>query len=132
MAISTVNYRDTIFEHPNLSKIVGVPTYETLHLLHNEIKSNAMAVHSNLGGGQHGYLRLVISPTAYALLNNATFVCQVHPGNLVTHITASRHVKEKLKFQYDENLQVLHETRGLERALSSNLYWPPKQYTSQP
>ena len=132
MAIYTTNYRKIIFEHPNLSKIMGVPTYDTIHLLHNEIKSNTMAVHSNLRGGQHGYLRLVISPTAYALLNNATFVCQVHPGNLITHITASRHAQEELKFQYDENLQVFHETRGLEQALSSNLYWPSKQDTSQP
>ena len=96
---------------------MGAPTYETLHILNNEIKSNAMAVHSNLGGGQHGYLRLVISPTAYALLNNTNFFCQVHPENLITPITATRQAQEKLKFQYDENLRVFHETRGLERAL---------------
>ena len=132
MAISTVNYRDAIFEHTDLSKIIGFPTYETLHLLHNKIKSNAMAVHSNLGGGQHGYLRLVISPPAYALLNNTNFVCQVHPENLITPIMATPQAQEKLKFQYDENLRVFHETRGLEQALSSNLYWPSKQDTSQP
>ena len=104
MTISTVNYLGTIFEHPDLNKIIGVPTYETLHLLHNKIKSNAMAVHSNLGGGQHGYLRLVTSLTTYALLNKTTFVCQIHPENLITHITASRHAQEELKFQYKENL----------------------------
>ena len=60
--ISTINYRETIFEHPDLTKITGVPTYETLHLLHNKIKANVMAVHYNLGGGQHNYLGLV-APT---------------------------------------------------------------------
>ena len=54
MEISTINYRKTIFEHPHLSKIVGIPTYETLNLLHRNNISNAMAVHSSLGGGQHG------------------------------------------------------------------------------
>ena len=73
---------------------MGVPTYETLHLLYNEIKSNAMAVHSNLGGGQHGHIGLVFSLTTYDLLTNTPFVCQVHPGNLIIPIAATRHAKE--------------------------------------
>ena len=66
MTISTVKYRRTIFEHPNLTKIIGVPTYDTLHLLHNKIKSNTISFYSNLGGGQNGYLGLVVRPTAYS------------------------------------------------------------------
>ena len=73
MTISTVNYRKTIFKHPDWSKILGLLTYETLHILHNEIKSNALAVYSNLGDGQHGYLSLVFRPTAYSLLTNTPF-----------------------------------------------------------
>ena len=61
----TINYREKIFEHPELSKIMGVWTYETLHLLHNEIVSNAMEDHSNLGGRQHVYLGLVDSLTDF-------------------------------------------------------------------
>ena len=76
-----------------------------------------MAVHSNPGGGKHGYLILVTSPTDYALLTNNPFVRQVHPENLITPISATHHAQEELKFQYDENLRVFHETRGLERAL---------------
>ena len=56
-----------MFELPNLSKIIGVPTYGTLHLLHNEIKPNTMVVHSNIGCGQHVYLVLLVLLTAYAL-----------------------------------------------------------------
>ena len=81
MTISTINYRETIFEHPDLTKITGVPTYETLHLLHNKIKANAMAVHSNFGGGQHRYLGLVVIHNAYALITNTPFVLPVHPVN---------------------------------------------------
>ena len=91
MTISTVNYRETIFDHPNLTKITGVPTYETLHLLHNKIKSNKMVVHSNLKGGQHGYLGLVVILNANSLLTNTPFVCQFHPGNLIIPIADTRH-----------------------------------------
>ena len=83
---------------------MGVPIYETLHLLHNEIKSNAMTVHSNIGGRQHGYFSLVVRPTAYALLTNTPFVCQDYPGNLIVPIAATLHAQEELKRQYDENL----------------------------
>ena len=117
MTISTVNYHDTIFEHPKLTKITGISTYETLHLLHNKIKSNAMSVLSNLGGWQHGYLRLVASPTNYYLLTNTPFVLQDHLLNLRIPIPATLHAKEEMKRQYDEILRVFHKTRGVERAL---------------
>ena len=97
MTIFAVNYRETIFEHTNLTKITGVPNYKTLHLLHNEINVNAMAVHSNLGSGQHGYLKLVVIPTAYALLVNNPFVRQVHTGDLRIPIVDTHHAQEEPK-----------------------------------
>ena len=100
---------------------MGVPIYDTLYLLHNKIKSNAMTVHSNLGGGQHGYLGLVVSPTAYALPTKTPFVFQVHTGNFIIPIAATRHAQEELKHQYEKNLRVFHETRGVERALIKKL-----------
>ena len=90
MTIPTVNYRETIFEHTNLTKIIGFLTYDTLHLLHSKIKSNAISVHSNIGSGQHGYLSLVLRPTAYALLKTI-LVRPVHPGTLVIAAVATRH-----------------------------------------
>ena len=117
MNISTVNHYETIFKNPDLTKITGVPTYETLHLLHNKIKANAMEVHSNIGGVQHGYLDLVVIPTDYTLLINIPFVRQLCPGNLSILIAATHHVHEELKCQYDKNIQVLHETSGVERSL---------------
>ena len=56
---------------------MGVPTYETLNLLHNKIKANAMVVHFNLGGRKQGYLRLVASPNAHALLTNTPFFLKI-------------------------------------------------------
>ena len=121
MKISTINYRETIFEHPDLNKITGVPTYKNLHLLHNEINANAMEVHSNLGDRQHGYLGLVFNLKAYELLTNTPFVSQVHKGNIIIPVAATPHSQEELKRQYDKNLQVFHKTRGMEQALIQKL-----------
>ena len=63
-----------------------------------------MAVHYNIRGGQHGYLRLVVSLNGYALLANTPSVCQVRSGNLSIPIAATCHTQEELKRQYDENL----------------------------
>ena len=107
MTISTVNYREKIFDHPDLTKITGVPTYETLHLLHNEIKANTMAVQSNLGSGQHGYLGLVFILTYYVLLTNTPFVLQVYPGKLRIPIAVTCHAQEELKRQYEKKPIIL-------------------------
>ena len=94
MTISNINYCETIFEHPDLTKITGVLTYETLHLLHNDIKDTAMAVHSNIRDGRHGYLGLVVRPNAYALLTNTSFVCQFHSGKLIVPVAVTHHTQE--------------------------------------
>ena len=59
--------------------------------------------------------------TAYVLLTKTTFFCQVHPRNLVIPTAATCHAQEELKCQYDENLRVFHETRGVEQALIKKL-----------
>lgn len=50
MSIAAINYRETFFPVKDLSRIIGIPTYETLHTMHLELKTNSTSVHSNLGG----------------------------------------------------------------------------------
>ena len=56
-----INYKDTIFERANLTPICGETTFEALHTLWKEIKANAKAVYSNIRGGAHVHLGLVIT-----------------------------------------------------------------------
>ena len=71
MSASSTNYRETVFAHHDLTRIHGEPSFSDLKLLTREIKANAMAVHSTLGGGAHGHLGLVLTPAQYALLSPA-------------------------------------------------------------
>ena len=57
----SINYKRTLFEKANLTPIHGKPTFETLHKLQNEIKANAKSIYSNLGGGAHDHLSLVLN-----------------------------------------------------------------------
>ena len=58
---SSVNYKDSYFKHPVLTTIRREPTYETLYYLKNKLKANASSVPTTLGGGNHGYLGMVLT-----------------------------------------------------------------------
>jgi hypothetical protein len=117
MSIAAINYRETFFPVKDLTRIIGIPTYETLHTMHLELKTNSTSVHSNLGGGQFGHLGLVISPTRYAMESNAPYVRPAHPGELVIAAADTRHVQDAHERNYKEQLRTFHETHNVEIAL---------------
>jgi hypothetical protein len=65
MSISHVNYRESYFQHPTLTKINGDPTYASFAKLERECKANGKSVSTTLGGGLQGHLGLVCSTAAY-------------------------------------------------------------------
>ena len=77
-----VNYQETLFPKPDLTRILNIPTYDALHQMQLELNSNALTVHSNLVGGTHGHLGILIANTKYATLSPVVYVPPVHPGIL--------------------------------------------------
>ena len=59
--LSSINYKDTLFERAKLTPIRGEPTSKTLHKLRNEIKAYVKAVYSNIRGGAHGHIGIVLN-----------------------------------------------------------------------
>ena len=78
-----IDYENTVFEHADLTKITGVPTYESLKVIKDKCAANASLLDSTLGGGAHGLAGLVFPATEYALLSPIPFVRPVAPGPLV-------------------------------------------------
>ena len=115
-APAVINYRDA-FPIPDLTRIIGIPTFETLHQLANELKQNASSVYSNLGGGAHGHLGLLLSPQMYALISNVPYNRPAHPGRLIIPANATRHAAALQERTWKEELRVFHEVRGVEQAL---------------
>ena len=96
--------------------------YDTLHLLKNEIKANAISIHSNLGGGQHRHLVLVISLEVYGHVANVAYTLPLHPRNLEIAPTTTKHVADHhMTRTHVESLRVFHEVRGIERTLFQKL-----------
>ena len=119
-APAVINYRES-FPIPDLTRIIGIPTFETLRKMSNELKQNASSVYSNLGGGAHGHLGLLLSPQMYALISNVPYVRPNHPGPLIIPQNATRHAAALQERQWKEELRVFHEVRGVDQALISQI-----------
>jgi hypothetical protein len=121
MSASSTNYRETVFAHHDLTQIQGEPTFSDLKLLTREIKANAMAVHSTLGGGAHGHLGLVLTPAQYATLSPTPFVRPVFPASLVVPAGTTAVASANMERLYKEQLRQFREVMGVENALKQQL-----------
>ena len=104
--IISINYKDNLFEQANLNTIRSKPTFETLHKIRNEIKANNKYVYSNLGGGAHGHLGLVLTNAKYALILPTTFVYPNHPGMLIIPDGTTSHVNSTMQIKHTNKVSL--------------------------
>jgi hypothetical protein len=110
------------FPFITIAKQPGLPTYETIAEVHLKLKANAASVVSELGGGAHGLLGLVLPPATYATLTNVVFNTPVNPGttpNIEAGGTAVQ-IHEVVR-QHKENLRVWREYNATDKALQQQL-----------
>ena len=116
---SDIDYKNNLFEHPELSRIVGEPTTATLITLQAEVRDNAQSVQSDLGGGANGHLGLVCTPEAYSsLVPNATpYLRPTNPGRLQIANDLTQYQIAQARDQHNEATRVFREIVSVERAL---------------
>ena len=133
------DYRKS-FEHKTLSKIHGEPDIDSLSQMFREVKRNSQKVKTTLGGGQHGYLALVLSNAAYTNIPGTTaFNRPTDPGPFdveapnptggvmtraqieegIAALTAADITRQKIK--YDERLRLYNECQAVESALRDQI-----------
>ena len=115
LPINDIDYKNHVFEFPELSRIVGEPSTAMLITLLNEVKSNAMAVHSDLGGGENGHLGLVISPATYQTLvpDGVPYQQPVNPGRFVIEGRETQHQITQRRAEHTERVRVFKEVIGI-------------------
>ena len=112
-----VNQNDTLFEQANLTPIRGKPTFEMLHKLRNETKANAKSVYSDLRGGAHGHLGLLLNDAQYALIYPTPFVYPTHPGPLIVPDGTTAHANSNMWISHTKELRLFREVTGVEQDL---------------
>ena len=68
------------FPHSTFPKQEGESSYEKIQATHKLAAANASSVETTRGGGQHGYLAIVLEPATYTTLTGATFMPPTNPG----------------------------------------------------
>jgi len=118
--IPSVN--DTYFQHKVLTRIHGIPVYETLQHLTTEIKANAASVPTTLGGGLYGHLGLVVSDQKYAnLAHTIPWITPVNPGVYVPPPGATRPQLEAAKEVWRALTQTFELCQATEKALIAQI-----------
>ena len=79
----SIDYINTYFEFPVLTKIHGRPTYENLKTIKNELTTNGSTVSSSLSGGTNGHTGLILTPQEYTMVSATPYIRPANPGALV-------------------------------------------------
>ena len=116
-----IDYRSIYFAFPNLTPIDGEPDADILIKLKNQVKANASSVPSNLGGGAHGHLGLVLSPATYSMVSNIPFDQPAHPGALAIPLGTTGPMATVLREQHVEGIRLFREVSGVEKALKQQI-----------
>ena len=110
------------FPHPNLPKMQGQPSYESIAELQRLLNSNAASVNTTLGDGQLGYLALTIAPAIYATHSQVAFVAPVNPGLLpIIPVNATVAATSELVRQHTESKRAWREYHDVDKALKQQL-----------
>jgi hypothetical protein len=118
MTIGTIDYASSYFKYKTPTPIRGEPTHKSLKRLKLELQANASSVETDLGGGNHGYLGLVLTDEEYALIpNTQPFIAPNYPPPLVIPANTTQIQALELKEQHEEEKRLYLECRNVEKAL---------------
>ena len=110
------------FPIPSLPKPSGNPDYAAIKETHQILTANAASVEYDLGGGQNGYLGLILLPKQYARVSGTAFVLPPNPV-LTAHVPAWTVPTEEeiLLCEHTEQRRLYDEYRTLNSALKNQL-----------
>ena len=111
----------TLFSYKSLPKIHGEPTYDDIKTLKDKLRANAAKITSELGGGAHGHLGLILTAVEYASVSATPYLRPTHPGPLTFPGGVTNHVANLLREQHKKRIAVFHEYIALENALKKQI-----------
>ena len=118
MTIGSIDYASSYFKYKTPTPIRGEPTHKSIKRLKLELQANASSVETDLGGGNYGYLGLVLTDAEYAAIpNTQPFVAPNYPPPLVIPATATQIQALELKEEHEEAKRLYLECKNVEKAL---------------
>ena len=105
-----------------ITPITGEPNYASLKNLKDQLKANAASIPTTLGGGNHGYLGLILSPSSYMTITTTPFQEPNYPGQHPTIPAGTNPATTSAIIRcHTEDLQQWHECKNVITALKNQL-----------
>ena len=90
--------------------------------MQTELQANASSVETDLGGGDYGYLALVLAQEQYAQIpHTEPFVAPEYPAPLIILSTATPIEALELKERHAERKRLFLECKNVEKALQRHM-----------
>jgi len=121
MTIGAVDYAASYFKYKTPTPIQGTPTNKTLKRLKQELRANASSVETDLGGGDHGYLGLVLTEQEYQAVSNDPFEAPEYPEALTIPRGTDQVRAFNLREIHKENKRLYYECKNVENALQQHI-----------
>ena len=121
---NTTNYAASYFKHPTPIPINGEPTKKSPKRIKTKLRANASSVDTDLGGGDHGYLGLVLIDAKYARINPtpAYFSAPNFPAGRVIIATDTAVEAMQTREMHAEKTRIYREYKNVEKALLRHIY----------
>ena len=83
-----------IFPNPNVLKVTDNPTWKTIKEVEKHIITNLASIRYEIGGGNHGFLELIVAAAKHLNIIGHTFIPYPNPGALpqFTHNTTQHQI----------------------------------------
>ena len=110
----------SLFKIKEATRLTAEPTFKSLTNLQDQLKINAQAIPSVLGGGNHGHLGLVVSPAEYQMITLTPFVRPINPGEFVLTQQMNNLAVDQIEFlrqQHNARLALYNQVEQVESAL---------------
>ena len=113
--------RCNLLKFPELDKIHGAPTYSKLREIKDQIKANASSVWSELGGGAHAHLGLVLTNGEYANITEMPYIFPAHPGPLEILALTAQHAETRMREDHKVIIRVFRKATDLQKAVTRQI-----------
>ena len=118
-----MDYASTYFKYSVPSPINGEPTKKSLKRLNIKLRANRSSVETDLGGGNYGYLGLLLTDVEYARINPTPnpFVAPNFTIALVIGLNLTAVEAVNLKEVQKEATRIYRECKNVVKTLLHNI-----------
>ena len=111
-----------VFEYSILTKALGPLDFRTLKTIKDELKTNAACIDSDLGGGAHGHLGLILDSVEYDKVATGTpYIRHTMPAAISFANNTPQHEVTRRRDDFKEEKRLFKEMIALEKSLLQQL-----------